>query len=174
MYFGKFWCIQCRVVLKYSACMWCPIYNATCNNNNIIIGLYIILLWCVAIMQAKLLLSFEEVLRTFRLQHRFALQYKVVKPFEKLRWYGKLNLRLWGGEQYCSRSSLEKVINSQNCKVIVTTCTSKNCMDLVILPSGWNRELEWKSDINFGIEGTITKFKVNINLWCSLHGYDVF
>lgn len=54
---------------------------------------------CVAIMQAKLLLSFEEVLQKIRLQHRFA-QYKIVKPFEKLSWYGKLHLLLWGGEWY--------------------------------------------------------------------------
>ena len=68
-------------------------------------------------MQAKLLLSFEEVLRTFGLQHRFALQHKTVKPFEKQGWYGKLKLQLWGGERYCSQSSLEKVVSSQNCKV---------------------------------------------------------
>ena len=68
-------------------------------------------------MQAKLLLSLEAILRAVCLQHRFALQYKIVKPFERLSMYGKLKLQLWGGEQYCSRSSLEKIINSQNCKV---------------------------------------------------------
>ena len=70
-------------------------------------------------MQAKLLLSFEEVLRIFGLQRQFALQDKklIVEPFEKLSWYGKLKLQLWGGERYCSQSSLEKVVSSQNCKV---------------------------------------------------------
>ena len=105
---------------------------------------------CIAIMQAKLLLSFEQVLRAVHLQRRFAFQYKIVKPFEKLRWYGKLKLGLWGGERYCSQSSLEKVGSSQNCKVFKLVSTKINDRDSCTLSidSGCNRGLEGKSKLN--------------------------
>ena len=32
-----------------------------------------------------------------------------MEPFEKLNWYGKLKLRLWGGERYYLQDILEKI-----------------------------------------------------------------
>ena len=102
---------------------------------------------------------------------------RLLKLFEKLNWYGKLNLRLWGGERYCSQSSPEKVINSQNCKVAIQFIGTA-CKHIIIIAtkkklwSLWNREPEGKSDFDFGIEGIIIIIlynKVNASLWCSLH-----
>ena len=75
--------------------------------------------YILAITQANLVLSFEEVLRAVHQQHRFAIGYKVVEPFENLNWKEKLKLQLWGGEKYRSQDSLKKVINSQNCRVAI-------------------------------------------------------